>query len=79
MKIDKKLVSADGEILKLKYLGIAIDDSEEKMVFLAKALKNEDDKKPRMIYYLTEIKKTLQKIISNGNPRFEKDDILYTA
>lgn len=40
-KIDKKLINSEGDICKVKYIGIGIDDSEEKMVFLCKMLKNE--------------------------------------
>lgn len=43
-KIDKKLINSEGDICKVKYMGIAIDDSEEKMVFLCKMLKNEHDR-----------------------------------
>ena len=40
-KIDKKLINSEGDICKIKYVGIGIDDSEEKMVFLCKLLKNQ--------------------------------------
>lgn len=54
-KIDKKLINSEGDICKVKYIGIAIDDSEEKMVFLCKMFKNENDKKPNLVYYLTNL------------------------
>lgn len=60
-KIDRKLITSEGDTCKVKYLGIAIDDSEEKMVFLAKIKRNDLEKQPKLIYFLTNIQKTLQK------------------
>ena len=43
---------------------MAIDENEEKMVFLVKMLFNDRDQKPKLVSYLTSIPKTLQKILS---------------
>ena len=51
----KDFKSGEGNICKVKYLAISVDDSEEKMIFLTKVHANERDSKPKLVTYLTSI------------------------
>jgi hypothetical protein len=78
-KFDRKLFNSEGDICKVKYVGLAVDDSEEKAVFLCKVVKNERDRKPKLVAYLTNLQKTLAKCFQGGgNPKFQ-EELIYTS
>ena len=57
---------------------MAIDDSEDKIVFVVKVCTSHDELKPKLAYFLTSIPKTFQKVIHKGHVSLT-DEVIYTA
>ncbi len=74
----REFTSQEGQLCKILHLVIAVDDSEEKMVFITKVKNNIQDKNPKMITYLTSIAKTLQKVFNTGSPKFS-EEVIYLS
>ena len=49
---------------------VAVDDNEDKMVFLCSLKVSEEDRKPKVVTYVTSLGKTFMKMFAGEIPKF---------
>jgi hypothetical protein len=59
--------------VKIKNLWVAVDDNEDKIVFLCRIKSSEEDLRPKVIAYLTSLPKIFQKMFTGEVLKFEED------
>jgi hypothetical protein len=50
--------------VKIKNLWLAVDENEDKIIFLCRIKSSEEDRRPKVIAYLTSLAKTFQRMFS---------------
>lgn len=59
--------------MKIKNMWMAVDDNEDKIVFLCSIKSNEDDRRPKVIAYVTSIAKTFQRMFAGEILKFQEE------
>ena len=59
--------------MKIKNLWVAVDDNEDKIVFLCRVKSSEEDRRPKVIAYLFSLAKIFQKMFLGGVLKFQED------